>query len=259
VLGDRVRVACGVEIYGGVRVEDEVVVGANVAFARPPLDRGAAFPPTVIQRGALVGANATVVGGVTIGARAVVSPGAVVTHNVPANAIVTGNPAYIVGYVDTPPAAFGREPGKPLPAGRTDTPVRGVTVHYLPVVEDLRGDLSFAEVERHVPFPVARYFVVFNVPTEEVRGEHAHKSNRQFMVCVHGRCHVVVDDGEHRQEIVLDKPNIGVHVGPLVWATQYKYSRDGVLLVLASEAYNPEDYIRDYTAFLALVRPDTAP
>jgi len=69
---------------------------------------------------------------------------------------------------------------------------------------------------------------------------------------VHGRCHVVADDGDTRQEFILDNPTVGIYLPPMVWATQYKYTEDAVLLVLASEPYDSDDYIRDYSAFLQL-------
>jgi len=69
-------------------------------------------------------------------------------------------------------------------------------------------------------------------------------------VCTSGRCAVIIDDGHQRAEIALDKPTIGLHIPPGVWGIQYKYSREAVLLVFASDHYNPDDYIRDYNEFL---------
>ena len=84
-----------------------------------------------------------------------------------------------------------------------------------------------------------------------IENSHAHRECAQFLVCVTGVCAVVVDDGEHRLEVALDRPNRGVYVPPMVWATQYKYTRDAVLLVLASHPYDRADYIRNYEEFLA--------
>jgi dTDP-4-dehydrorhamnose 3,5-epimerase-like enzyme len=103
-----------------------------------------------------------------------------------------------------------------------------------------------------VPFEVKRYFLVFDVASEHIRGEHAHRTLHQFLVCVAGRCHVVTDDGTSRHEVVLDSPAKGVYIPPMVWSTEYKFTRDAVLLVLASEYYDSQDYIRDYSDFLAL-------
>lgn len=258
VLGDRVTVQCGVQLWNASRIEDGVFIGPNATFTNDRFPRSApnreALLLTTVRKGASIGANATILPGLTIDEDVMVGAGAVVTRNVPRNAIVTGNPARIVGYAGT------RMPGAPpqaVPAagGPTETRVEGVVLHRLPLVSDLRGMLTFGESGREVPFPVKRYFLVFDVDTEQVRGEHAHRTLHQFLVCVHGRCAVVADDGRHRQEFILDSPHIGIYIPPMTWAVQYKYSRDGVLMALVSDVYDPGDYIRDYAEFLALRRP----
>jgi dTDP-4-dehydrorhamnose 3,5-epimerase-like enzyme len=185
-----------------------------------------------------------------------VGAGAVVTHDVPANATVVGNPARIVGYIDDSSIA-----GAVLTStGAPDTAQlpRGVDVLELPVTPDLRGSLVANEIGGTLPFTPERYFVVFDVPSQHVRGEHAHRHCWQFLTCVHGRLTVHVDDGERRAEVVLDTAARGVVVPPMVWASQFNYSADALLLVLASLPYDPDDYIRDYGEFLALVRPGPA-
>ena len=122
----------------------------------------------------------------------------------------------------------------------------------------MRGALSVGEVGSHLPFVPQRYFVVFDVPSREVRGEHAHRKLEQFLVCVKGECWLAVDDGRHREEIHLTSPGVGVHVGPMVWASQFKFSRDAVLLVLASDKYDADDYIREYDEFLKLLPQEGA-
>jgi hypothetical protein len=146
---------------------------------------------------------------------------------------------------------------EPLPPGVERTGVTGVTLHQLPHIIDPRGDLSVGEVGLHVPFEVKRYFVVFGVSSGEIRGEHAHRTLHQFLVCVHGRCEVVADDGRNRQTFVLDRPSLAVYLPPMVWGVQHSYTPGSVLLVLASDHYDPADYIRDYKDFVALVK--TAP
>jgi dTDP-4-dehydrorhamnose 3,5-epimerase-like enzyme len=180
-----------------------------------------------------------------------VGAGAVVTHDVPADAIVAGNPARICGYAGVLKErhpAIGTPPSEP---GSAATLVKGVTIHRLPRVDDLRGSLSFGEANLQIPFPVKRYFLVFGVSNQEIRGEHAHRTLHQFLICVHGSCHIVADDGSARQEFALDQPIIGLHLEPMTWAVQYKYSRDAVLLVFASDSYDADDYIRDYAKFLS--------
>jgi dTDP-4-dehydrorhamnose 3,5-epimerase-like enzyme len=131
-----------------------------------------------------------------------------------------------------------------------------VTLHRLPLVTDLRGSLTAGEFPAHLPFAPTRYFLVFDVPGKDVRGEHAHRRCHQFLVCAHGSLSVVVDDGTTSEEIVMQERNLGLYLPPMVWAVQYKYTPDALLLVLASEAYDSADYIRDYDEFLAALRKD---
>jgi dTDP-4-dehydrorhamnose 3,5-epimerase-like enzyme len=127
--------------------------------------------------------------------------------------------------------------------------VGAAALYELPLVKDLRGNLSVGEFERSVPFRPRRYFLVFDVPSKEVRGEHAHKQCDQFLICVRGSCAVVVDDGAQRRQVTLDRPNLGLHIPAGIWGIQYKYSADAVLLVFASDHYDPDDYIRSYPQF----------
>jgi dTDP-4-dehydrorhamnose 3,5-epimerase-like enzyme len=205
-----------------------------------------------VQRGASIGANATLLPGITIGAGAMVGAGAVVLRSVPANAIVVGNPARIVGYTHTDSIHLnaGRAGTDSAPAGG----VRGVELKRLTHALDMRGSLVACEAGRELPFVPQRCFLVYAVPSAEVRGEHAHRRCQQMLVCVHGQVTAMVDDGERRAEYRLDRPDIGLYLPPMVWGTQYRYSADAVLLVLASMPYDPADYIRDYAEFKALLQ-----
>ncbi len=138
------------------------------------------------------------------------------------------------------------------------TRVRGVKLHRMRMVQDPRGSLSAGEFEREVPFPAQRYFLVFDVPSDGVRGAHAHRLCHQFLVCIKGACTVLVDDGTEREEIRLESPAVGVHLPPMIWATQHQYSTDAILLVFASHCYDPADYIREYDEFLQEVRAGAA-
>jgi UDP-2-acetamido-3-amino-2,3-dideoxy-glucuronate N-acetyltransferase len=261
-VGNRVTIKSGVQLWDGVELEDEVFIGPNATFTNDPMPRSKQYlspetrPRTILKRGASVGANATLLPGVVIGERAVVGAGAVVTRDVPPRAIVVGNPARITGYADTEMHDL-HIPHRPQSAVESSK-VNGVQVRRLSTAEDLRGNLSVGEVQRDIPFEIRRYFVVYNVASKEVRGEHAHRTLHQFLVCVHGSCHVVVDDGTTREEYRLDDPAVGIYVPPMIWGTQYKYSPDAVLLVLASAPYDPADYIRSYPEFLQLCATATA-
>lgn len=254
VVGNRVTIKSGVQLWDGVVLEDDVFIGPNATFTNDVFPRSKRYDglsEITVKCNASIGANATVIAGVTIGRNAMIGAGAVVTKNVPANAIVIGNPARIKGYVNS--SLKGRlEPGLSAePAGELRVP--WVQLYDLPVVADMRGSLSVAEFDEHIPFVPKRYFTVFDVPSEEVRGEHAHRTLHQFLVCVKGSCSIVVDNGVSRDEVVLDNPGVGLHLPAMVWATQYKYSQDAVLLILASDKYDPDDYIRDYDEYLEAV------
>jgi UDP-2-acetamido-3-amino-2,3-dideoxy-glucuronate N-acetyltransferase len=257
VVGDRVTIKSGVQLWDGVRLADDVFVGPNVTFTNDPFPRSkaypASFPRTSVGQGASLGANATILPGLSIGRDAMIGAGAVVTKDVPPNAIVVGNPARIVGYVD----AQGSRPEDPAGAQGSEAPasrVAGVSLIRMTRVDDLRGSLVAADFEHDLPFLPQRFFTVFGVPSADVRGAHAHRLCEQLLVCVQGSVRAVVDDGEHLQEFVLDRPDFGLHVRPMIWGTQYRYSSDAVLLVLASQAYDASDYIRDYDEFLRLAR-----
>ncbi len=183
-----------------------------------------------------------------------VGAGAVVNRNVPPEAIVVGNPAQITAYVGVPRPE--RSAGHANGAAQTPTEVPGVVLHTLPSVEDMRGMLTFGEVPTHLPFEVKRMFMVYGVPSKEIRGEHAHHELHQFLICVHGSCSVIADDGRTRRQFLLDSPSKGLHLPPRIWSVQYKHSSDAALLVLASAGYDARDYIRNYAEFRRVVGVD---
>ncbi len=258
MVGDRVTVKSGVQLWDGLRVGNDVFIGPNASFSNARFSRShqksEKFLITTIHDGVFIGAGAVILPGLEIGRNAMVAAGAVVTRSVPPNAVVEGNPAKIVGYVD---AARGEAvsivSGK-AEVGASATRVKGVMLHHLPHVPDIRGSLTVGEFDRSIPFAAKRYFMVFDVPSVETRGEHAHRECHQFLICVHGSCAVVADDGINRQEFQLDRPDVGLHLSPMVWGIQYKYSADAVLLVFASHYYDSADYIRNYAEFLAMVK-----
>jgi UDP-2-acetamido-3-amino-2,3-dideoxy-glucuronate N-acetyltransferase len=258
IIGNRVTIKCGVQIWDGIVLGDDVFIGPNATFTNDLFPRSKEYPEqfgeTLIENGASIGANATLLCGITIGRDAMVGAGAVVTRSVPSNAIVVGNPAQIIGYVNTPKAEQQLETPEIGGAPLSDISVKGVSLIILPLIQDMRGSLSVGEIQTHIPFNIKRYFLVYDVLSREVRGEHAHKECHQFLVCVKGSCSVVVDDGELREEVLLNKPELGLHIPPMVWGVQYKYSDDAVLMVLASELYDSNEYIRNYKEFLALVK-----
>ncbi len=230
-------------------LEHGVILGDRVILAGDGI---------VIRANARLDAACVIGENVTIGQSAWVRAGSVVLHSVPANAIVEGNPAQVVGYVRGDHTPHRSEPklvnvGElghlPRPS-KVDLNVGGSSLFLMRRIVDARGALTVGEVPTEVPFLPARYFVVFDVPTKELRGEHAHRRCQQFLICVHGSCRVLLDDGKSRCEVTLDRPDMGVFMPEMIWGTQYRYSSDAVLLVFASRTYEDADYLRTYDEFL---------
>ena len=124
----------------------------------------------------------------------------------------------------------------------------------LPLRGDIRGDLVAMELEKDLPFVPRRSFLVFDVPNARVRGEHAHRVCHQALFCVSGSVRALADDGHVREEFVLDRPNLGLYLPPMIWGSQFQYSKDAVLLVFASHPYDANDYLRDYESFTAALK-----
>ena len=248
-IGDRVTIKSGVQVWDGIRLEDDVFVGPNVTFTNDRFPRSKEYPQTfavtTVQKGASVGGGAVILPGLTIGRHAMVGAGAVVTRDVPAHAVVVGNPARIVGYTDapeqrasmtsvvTPPSAIGR-------------------LIPLSLASDLRGSLSAIEFGS-LPFTPQRFFAVHDVPSKDVRGQHAHRRCEQVLVCLNGSVTCLLDDGAQRETYRLTQSSVGLYMPPMIWGAQYNYSDDAVLGVFASLPYDNADYIRDYDQFLELI------
>lgn len=248
VIGDRVTIKNGVHLWTGVTIEDDVFVGPAVTFANDKHPRSKSrpteFEKTRIRKGASIGANAVILPGVEVGRGAMIGAGAVVTRDVPPNAIIMGNPGRVTGFMGSePPATLASD----LNA------IRGVKLIRLEGHADSRGSLAVANIPAQVPFDVKRLFIVSNVPPNSIRGNHAHRTCHQFLICVNGSCTVTLDDGSSRVSVKLSSSTEGMHVAPLVWGTQHDYSPGAALLVLASEAYDHSEYIRSYDEFLSLI------
>ena len=119
----------------------------------------------------------------------------------------------------------------------------------LPKVEDLRGSLTFIE-RNHLPFESKRIFYIYDIPTGKSRGAHAHKKCKQFMICLSGSFDVEVDDGVIRKTFHLNRPWEGLYVPPMVWAAETNFDPGSLCLVLCSDFYDEDDYIRDYNDFI---------
>ena len=257
-VGDRVTVKSGVQLWDGVTLEDDVFVGPNATFTNDKYPRSRHRPQqflkTTIKRGASIGANATILPGVTVGERAMVGAGAVVTRSVPAGAIVVGNPSRIIGYVDT--VTGSNAAAESAAAGQIASPslrLSGCRLLRLPRFSDMRGDITVAQFDSHIPFDVKRIFFMYDVPSRDVRGEHAHRTCAQVLLALSGGVSIVVDDGAVREEVRLDDPSIGLLIPPRLWSVQYRFAPGTVLAVFCSENYDAQEYVRDYDEFCNIV------
>jgi len=260
-VGSRTTIKCGVQLWDGVRLGDDVFIGPNVSFTNDPFPRSqkylTAFPLTVVEDGASIGANATILPGICIGKGAMVGAGAVVTRNVPPNAIVLGNPARIQSYVrpiDMQPQSVIDFSNPNEKINDIDFPyslgVGGCSLWKLNTYSDMRGQLSVAEFDKDLPFVPKRQFFTYGAGNKYARGEHAHKQCSQFLIALQGSLSVILNDGKNSCEVRLSTPSIGLLLSPGIWGTQYKFSRNTVLSVYASHAYDNNDYIRTYSEFI---------
>jgi len=267
-IGPGCNIAAGAVIGPGVELRSQVTIGEGALLRGCTVGDGCDIAPgcvligtdngsgkrLVLEAGVVVLAGAIVSEPVLIGTGARIQPGAIIVRDVPPHAIVAGNPSQIVGYTLSSNADRPKRFDNPATQAPSTVPSRvcGVTLHRFPKVLDLRGNLTVGEFGRTVPFEPKRYFMVFGVPNAEIRGEHAHRECKQFLICAKGHCSVLADDGAEREEFLLDDPSVGLYLPPLTWGVQYKYSADAVLLVFASHFYDSAEYIRSYKEFRTL-------
>lgn len=119
---------------------------------------------------------------------------------------------------------------------------------------DDRGQLVALETMKNIPFSIKRVYYMWDTAEGVRRGGHAHKSLKQILICVHGSCKILLDDGMEKQSVLLDRPDEGLYIENSLWREMYDFSSDAVLMVLASELYDENDYIRNYDAFLTYVK-----
>lgn len=124
----------------------------------------------------------------------------------------------------------------------------------LPKFLDTRGNLSFIEEEKHIPFKIARSYWIYDVPGGEIRGGHAYKENQEFIVALSGSFDVILDNGEEKQIFHLNRSYYGLYIPKGWWRSMENFSTNSLALVVASTMYNKEDYIYDYEEFKKMKR-----
>lgn len=129
----------------------------------------------------------------------------------------------------------------------------------LPKIADPRGNLTFVEGGRNIPFEIRRVFYLYDVPGGESRGGHAHRKCQQFIVAMSGSFDVIVDDGENRRTFTLNRSYYGLYLPSMIWREMANFSSGSVCMVLASEFYDESDYLREYEGFVEESRREREP
>ena len=124
------------------------------------------------------------------------------------------------------------------------------SIIQLPKVQNRAGNITVVENSINIPFEQKRIFYLYDIPGGESRGAHAHKECHQFLIAASGSFEVLLDDGDTKRVVQLNRPNIGLHIPPGIWASEVNFSSGSICLVLASHKYDPEEYIRNYSEFI---------
>jgi hypothetical protein len=132
--------------------------------------------------------------------------------------------------------------------------VHDCALYHLPQIGNRSGHITALNNNHEIPFEVKRIFYLYDVPGGESRGAHAHRECHQFLVAASGAFEVLIDDGHIKKQIMLNRPNIGLHIPPMIWASEVNFSSGAICLVLASELYDPIDYIRNYDEYLSYAK-----
>lgn len=125
---------------------------------------------------------------------------------------------------------------------------------YLPQLGDRNGHITAVNNQQEISFAVKRVFYLYDIPGGESRGAHAHRECHQFLVAASGAFEVLLDDGRTKRQVMLNRPNMGLHIPPGIWASEINFSSGSICLVLASHLYDEKDYIREYPQFLQYVK-----
>lgn len=125
---------------------------------------------------------------------------------------------------------------------------------YLPKIKNRAGNITPVHNNIEVPFAIKRVFYLYDVPGGESRGAHAHRQCHQFLIAASGSFEVLLDDGKIKRQVQLNRPDIGLHIPPGIWASEINFSSGAICLVLASQGYEAEDYIRDYETYLSITK-----
>jgi uncharacterized RmlC-like cupin family protein len=127
------------------------------------------------------------------------------------------------------------------------------TVYTLPKIKNRAGNITPIHNDIEIPFAIKRVFYLYDIPGGESRGAHSHKECHQFLIAASGSFEVILDDGKVKRHVQLNRPDMGLHIPPNIWASEVNFSSGSICLVLASHTFNADDYIRDYGQFLKFI------
>lgn len=137
----------------------------------------------------------------------------------------------------------------PIQIEYENMPISDCRIIDLPKITDQRGNLTFVEGGNHIPFDIKRVYYLYDVPGGSDRGEHAHKNLHQFVICMSGSFDILLNDGKNEQRFHLNRSYFGLYICPMMWRNLDNFSSGAVCMVLASEVYDENDYIRDLDEF----------
>jgi hypothetical protein len=120
-------------------------------------------------------------------------------------------------------------------------------------IQNRQGNITVVEKNDKIPFTTQRLFYLYDIPGGASRGAHAHKLCHQFLIAASGSFEVLLDDGHIQRIVQLNRPDMGLHIPPMIWASEINFSSGAICLVLASHKYDAADYIRDYAAYKSLI------
>ena len=129
-----------------------------------------------------------------------------------------------------------------------------VEIIDLPKISDVRGNLTFIESNKHIPFDIKRVYYIYDIPGGESRGGHAHKKLQQFLIAMSGSFEIILDDGRTKKSFYLNRAYYGLYIPRLIWRDIRNFSSGAVCMCLASDYYDEKDYIRDYNEFKKYIK-----
>ncbi len=135
--------------------------------------------------------------------------------------------------------------------------MQGYRVIDFEIHPDERGKLTSLSSSKEIPFEIKRLYYTWDMPKEAIRGGHAHRNLDEVVICLHGFCDFVLDDGKETLTIHLDRPNKGIYIPAHLWRDFRNFSSDCVVILIASDYFHPEDHIKDYNEFLELIKKDS--